>query len=590
MTETVGNEKWKLLISVSLTAFAVMIVWAMAYVDIGFVDRQIASRTHNDALHISGIRSVHSASMYILAGCFSLILAGTGAAVYCISRKKAHSETFASLYSINEELQQVMDERTDTACRLEQHDRLFRSVVNSVRQAIAWKDTDLKYVGCNQSFAALMGCDSPERITGRTDEQIYADADFSRTCCQHDREVIRTGIPLLNAEGSIASADGGETRIMISRIPLYDRNGTVSGLICLLEKDEVPVTANTNFSECVSPQQSNLVTRLGNGIRTPMNSILGFAELLGQENLTEEQSGFVRMISDSARNMLDVVDDIAGSSGESHQIQHDNTPAQYTAAAPQEASGPADNALRADSGKTEDRQSAGDYRVLIADDVAENRMLIEVLLKKAGYTTVSCRDGKEAVNLADKERFDLILMDIQMPEMNGLDATRTIKSRGPNCHTPILAMTASVATEDEMLCLDAGCDDYVRKPIKKESLLKKIWRYSEQKKQLNAASRGDEVTSFLSGDPDYQKAIETFVENLPARIEEIRQAFDTENLQDLSFKIHTLKGLGGFAGFPVYSELAKSIEVAVSESRLDEVRRKIDEMVDLCRRTKLTSC
>ena len=69
---------------------------------------------------------------------------------------------------------------------------------------------------------------------------------------------------------------------------------------------------------------------------------------------------------------------------------------------------------------------------------------------------------------------------------------------------------------------------------------------------------------------------------------QMQQALDAENLQDLNFKAHALKGVGGFAGFPVYSELAKSIEQSIKDCHIDEIKEKLDEMVNICRRTKLT--
>ena len=117
--------------------------------------------------------------------------------------------------------------------------------------------------------------------------------------------------------------------------------------------------------------------------------------------------------------------------------------------------------------------------------------------------------------------------------------------------------------------------------------MRKVWRSIQQQEQIKGARRGNEITSFLADDPDYQKTIVTFIGNLPARIAEMQQALDEENLQELAFKAHALKGLGGFAGFPIYTELAKSIETSIKESQLDEIRQKLDEMVDLCQRTML---
>ena len=226
-------------------------------------------------------------------------------------------------------------------------------------------------------------------------------------------------------------------------------------------------------------------------------------------------------------------------------------------------------------------------RILLVDDVQENRALLEVLLKKMGYACSHGANGQEAVDLCGREKFDLILMDLQMPILDGIEAARQIRAGQVNGKTPIIAMTASGQKGDDLKALDAGCNDCLGKPISRERLQRKVWRQLAQVKQLHEADEGKEILSFLEGDPDYQKAIETFVDSLPGKIEEMKKAFDKKDLKDLAFKAHALKGLGGFAGFPVFTEKAKSLEETVKAEDFDRIREQLDEMVQLCMRTKL---
>ncbi|MEJ5259413.1 MAG: response regulator [Anaerohalosphaeraceae bacterium] len=226
-------------------------------------------------------------------------------------------------------------------------------------------------------------------------------------------------------------------------------------------------------------------------------------------------------------------------------------------------------------------------RVLLVDDVQENRALLEVLLKKMGCVCMQCTNGQEAVELCRKEKFDLILMDLQMPILDGFEAIRQIRADSFNQKTPILAMTASGQKGDDLKALDAGCNDCLGKPISRERLQRKVWRLLAQQKQLKAAETGGEILSFLEGDPDYQKAVETFVENLPAKIEEMRKAFEKRDWKELAFKAHALKGLGGFAGFPVFTEKAKDLEETVKAEDVQRIAQQLDEMVQLCLRTRL---
>jgi PAS domain S-box-containing protein len=241
---------------------------------------------------------------------------------------------------------------------------------------------------------------------------------------------------------------------------------------------------------------------------------------------------------------------------------------------------------------SQDSHAAGiDTRlhVLVADDIPENRMLIEVMLRKVGYEVTLCSNGKEAVELAGNHDFDLILMDIQMDVMNGLEATKIIKSQGLSAGTAILAMTASIEKGDEVKCFEAGCEDCLFKPIKKELLLRKVHKFVQQARQIKIAAQGSSITSLLANNPDYHKTIDMFVNNLPGRIEEMQYALDKNNLNDLAFSIHALKGLGGFAGFPIYTEKAKSLEKLLKDKQIDKIRQQLDEMVKLCLRTALAS-
>jgi signal transduction histidine kinase len=111
-------------------------------------------------------------------------------------------------------------------------------------------------------------------------------------------------------------------------------------------------------------------------------------------------------------------------------------------------------------------------RVLVAEDSLTNQTLIRLLLEKLGFVVTIAKNGLEAVEAVKNQHFDLILMDIQMPEMNGYDATKKIHRLGVK--TPIIAMTASIDEENKKECLQAGCDDYVSKPIDKARLIKVI--------------------------------------------------------------------------------------------------------------------
>jgi CheY-like chemotaxis protein len=111
-------------------------------------------------------------------------------------------------------------------------------------------------------------------------------------------------------------------------------------------------------------------------------------------------------------------------------------------------------------------------RVLVVEDNLTNQMLIKLLLGKLGFVITIVQNGIEAVEAVENQQFELILMDMQMPEMNGCDATEKLRSLGVK--TPIIAMTASIDEDDKKRCMQAGCDDYIPKPIDRAHLVKVI--------------------------------------------------------------------------------------------------------------------
>jgi len=105
-------------------------------------------------------------------------------------------------------------------------------------------------------------------------------------------------------------------------------------------------------------------------------------------------------------------------------------------------------------------------RALIVEDNVDNYELVRFLLERAGYEVFSAANGRDGIEMARRERPDLILMDLAMPEMDGWDATKALKTDPATRHIPILALTARTLPADRKRALDAGCDGYISKPIK----------------------------------------------------------------------------------------------------------------------------
>jgi CheY-like chemotaxis protein len=138
---------------------------------------------------------------------------------------------------------------------------------------------------------------------------------------------------------------------------------------------------------------------------------------------------------------------------------------------PEKASAPPSSSAQATSG-------ARSLSLLLAEDNAVNLKFALKLLQREGHRVTVANNGKEAVALWESKPFDLVLMDIQMPEMDGLDATRSIraKEKEKGGRTPIIAMTANAMAGDREMCIEAGMDGYVTKPVKKDALFAEVQR------------------------------------------------------------------------------------------------------------------
>jgi CheY-like chemotaxis protein len=213
-------------------------------------------------------------------------------------------------------------------------------------------------------------------------------------------------------------------------------------------------------------------------------------------------------------------------------------------------------------------------RILLAEDSATNRMLATAILKGAGYHVTAAANGRELLNALRAESFDLVLMDIFMPEMDGLQATAAVRAmpdeRGK---IPIIAMTAYAVESDRESCLAAGMNDYVSKPIHKQELLETVgrWllkvghvgrveRHEPQEEILNPA-----VLDTLEEDTGHDTVVEisrAFVIETAERLDQLSRAVEKQDFSALEREALALKTGAGTFGATRLQRAAEQLELA----------------------------
>ncbi len=186
-------------------------------------------------------------------------------------------------------------------------------------------------------------------------------------------------------------------------------------------------------------------------------------------------------------------------------------------------------------------------RILLAEDNRVNQKVAVGLLTRSGHRVEIANNGKEALDRWERERFDLILMDVQMPEMNGFETTGLIreKEKGTDRHMTIVAMTAHAMKGDRERCLAAGMDGYLSKPIQVHELEKMLVELSAQAKPVVAHDLFDfeKAVASLGGDEELLREVVTlFLQHGPQMLKELREAVDEGKDVESQRKAHSLRG------------------------------------------------
>ena len=228
-------------------------------------------------------------------------------------------------------------------------------------------------------------------------------------------------------------------------------------------------------------------------------------------------------------------------------------------------------------------------QVLVVDDNQINRRVAYEILRNAGCAVTTAESGEAAVMLVEEQFFDIILMDIQMPGMSGIQATRQIKSLGLTLQPPVVAMTAYSLPGDQERFIAAGLDDYLSKPIRPEEMLPKIATLTgfklQQRAALDSASPTSTETAFApiidetvlsklakyGGKELVTASLRDFEDEAHELVREVDQTYQKQDYAAMQRSLHTLKGNAGTLGIQRVAELAANAEKKLKQKKYTEL-------------------
>ncbi len=238
-------------------------------------------------------------------------------------------------------------------------------------------------------------------------------------------------------------------------------------------------------------------------------------------------------------------------------------------------------------------------RILVAEDIDTNRKVLGSMLADFGCHCVFAINGEQAIEALKNDTFDLVLMDCQMPKMDGIEAVKQIrKFPSDTSKIPVVAVTAHAGSEDRKKCLDAGMSDYISKPFTKGILNEILNKWLDKSPALSGQTSStsdmarlnpivDEriladlksLTSVDSGDL-IKDTISIFEKNLPNRLDAIRQALRERNPSEAKNAVHTLKSAASAFGGSSITQICDSITEEVKEDRFANAMIKTEKITD----------
>jgi CheY-like chemotaxis protein/HPt (histidine-containing phosphotransfer) domain-containing protein len=247
------------------------------------------------------------------------------------------------------------------------------------------------------------------------------------------------------------------------------------------------------------------------------------------------------------------------------------------------------------------RRPRRDARILVVEDNPTNQIVLVAQLEKLGYRAQVVVNGLEAVAAVERENYDLVLMDCQMPGMDGFEATRQIRRSG-RPHVPIVAVTAHAMVGDRERCIRQGMDDYLSKPVSLDPLADVLATWLPGFTSRNALPTADpavahpagatfdeeDLLSRLIGDRQLAGIIlRGFLQDFPALLNQLRQRLDQADGPGAALQAHSLKGAAAAVSAGGLRHLAQAMEQAGKSGELDDFGELLPRTLDEFERFKI---
>ncbi|MBN1662410.1 MAG: response regulator, partial [Deltaproteobacteria bacterium] len=459
--------------------------------------------------------------------------------------------------------QYTINQRKKMEDALTDSEEKYRTIVESLEDGYYEIDLRGNFIFFNDALCGMLGYE--RNAMEGINIKRFVDEENEKKIFDIFRTVLNSAHSINAFDSSIIRKDGAIRVVESSLSLIKDATNQPIGFRGISRdvterKEAEALTQEKMAAEAASRSKNEFLANMSHEIRTPLNSITGITELVLDAQLRPEQ-----------REDPEAVKAALGLSADRQEIT------------------PKTRKPLLQFGKQA-------LHILVAEDTPFNQKFIQRLLTRWGLKATIVGNGIQAVKAAARQSFDIILMDVQMPEMDGFEAAvaiRKLESRTGR-HTPIIAMTAHAMKGDRERCLAAGMDDYLPKPISSDALQNMIAELvpvapglsqppANQKSEAPAATTFDKTALLKAFDNDwafFREAVDIFLSDFPQMVSRIETAVHSNDAHELHLAAHSLKGMVGNFQAQGPARAALALEEMGRNRKLDGAEKALQKLTD----------